>query len=71
MTDKRHIDTEEFTREAVRLVTEQGYGVAEAARHLGRHARMLGRWTRAVEPTMNGALPGKGWGSLDPEDVSR
>jgi transposase-like protein len=30
MTDKRHIYTEEFKREAVRLVTEQGYGVAEA-----------------------------------------
>ena len=71
MTDKRHIYTEEFTREAVRLVTEQGYGVAEAARNLGLNASMLGRWKREVEQTMNGAFPGHGWGSLDPEEVSR
>jgi transposase len=71
MTDKRHIYTAEFKREAVRLVTEQGYGVAEAARNLGLNASMLGRWKREVEQTMNGAFPGNGWGSLDPEEVSR
>ena len=60
MTDKRHIYTEEFKREAVRLVTDQGYGVAEAARNLGLHASMLGRWKREVEQTMHGAFPGMG-----------
>ena len=44
-------------------------GLAEAARHLGLQARMLGRWTREVEPTMNGARLGPGRGSLDPEEV--
>ena len=71
MTDKRHIDTEAFKREAVRLVTEQGDGVAAAARHLGLNASRLGRWKRAVEQTMHGAFPGNGWGSLDPEAGSR
>jgi transposase len=71
MTDKRRIYTEECKREAVRLVTDQGDGVAEAARHLGRKARMLGRWTREVEPTMNGAFPGHGRGSRDQEQVYR
>jgi transposase len=71
MTDKRHIYTEEFKREAVRLVTEQGYGVAEAARNLGLNASMLGRWKREVEQTMNGAILGHGRGSLDPEEVHR
>jgi transposase-like protein len=71
MTDKRHISTEECNREAVRLVTEQGDGVAEAARHLGLKARMRGRWTRAVEQTMPAAFPGHGRVLLDQEEVDR
>jgi transposase len=71
MTDKRHIYTEECKRAAVRLVTEQGYGVAEAARNLGRNASMRGRWQREVEQPMNGAMLGPGRGSLDPEECSR
>ena len=71
MTDKRRIYTEEFKREAVRLVTEQGYGVAEAARNLGLNASMLGRWKREVEQTMHEAFPGNGRVSLDQEDVYR
>jgi len=34
MTDKRRTYTAEFKREAVRLVTDHGYAVAEAARNL-------------------------------------
>jgi transposase len=71
MTDKRRIYTEEFKREAVRLVTEQGYGVAEAARNLGLNASMLGRWKREGEATVNGAFPGKGRVSLEPEELYR
>jgi transposase len=69
MTDKRRISTEEFKRAAVRLVTEQGYGVAEAARNLVLNASMLGRWKREVEETVNGAFPGKGRVSLEPEEL--
>ena len=32
-----------FKKEAVQLITEQGYGVTEAARNLGINAGMLGR----------------------------
>jgi transposase len=71
MPDKRRISTEEFKREAVRLVTNQGYGVVEAARNLGLNASMLGRWKREVEQTMNGAFPGNGRVSLDQEEVCR
>jgi len=67
MTDKRRTYSAEFTREAVRLVTDQGYAVTEAARHLGLKATMLGRWKREVEQTKNGAFPGNGRGSLDQE----
>ncbi len=39
----------EFKEEAVKLVTDQGYGVSEAARNLGIHANVLGRWKRELE----------------------
>lgn len=36
--------TAEFKRDAVKLVTEQGYGVTEAARNLGINDNVLRRW---------------------------
>ena len=41
---KRRKHSEEFKREAVKLVTEQGYSVAEAARNLGVHVNLLRTW---------------------------
>lgn len=35
--------TEEFKREAVKLITEQGYKVSEAARNLDVNVGLLGR----------------------------
>ena len=40
MAEKRRQDTEEFKRDAMRLVTEQGDGVSETARHLGINAHL-------------------------------
>jgi transposase-like protein len=37
---KRRQCTEAFKRDAVRLVTDHGYGVSEAARNLGINATM-------------------------------
>jgi transposase len=71
MTDKRRPYTAEFKREAVRLVTDQGDAVTEAARNLGLNATMLGRWKREVEQTKNGAFPGNGRVSLDQEELHR
>ena len=39
----------EFKAEAVGLVVEQGYSVAEAARNLGVNANMLSRWKQEFE----------------------
>jgi transposase len=39
----------EFKEEAVKLVTEQGYKVSEAARNLGIRTNMLSRWKREFE----------------------
>jgi transposase len=60
MTEKRKTYTAEFKHEAVRLVTEQGYGVSEAARNLGLNINMLRRWKRELSERANGAFPGKG-----------
>ena len=46
MAEQRRNYGDEFKREAVRLVTEHGYGVSETARNLGINAHMLGRWKR-------------------------
>ena len=39
---------------AVRLVTDHGYGVTEAARNLGINVEMLGRWKQQAEQQTNG-----------------
>jgi transposase len=58
--EKRKSYTADFKREAVRLVTEHQYGVAEAARNLGINVNMLRRWQREVADSEKGAFPGKG-----------
>ncbi|GBF30781.1 insertion element IS6110 uncharacterized 12.0 kDa protein [bacterium MnTg04] len=40
---------EDFKRDAVALVTQQGYKISEAARSLGVGANLLGRWRRQFE----------------------
>ena len=56
---KRQRYNREFKLDAVRLVTEQGYSIAEAARNLGLNANMLGRWK--IEATESeGAFRGNG-----------
>lgn len=49
MINKRKKYTQEFRESAVKLITEQGYQNAEAARNLGINATMLGRWKRELE----------------------
>ena len=47
--NKRKKYSKEFKQDAVRLVTEQGYSVAESARNLGLNANMLARWKKETE----------------------
>jgi len=58
---KRRRFSAEFKKEAVGLITEQGYTVAEAARNLGDHATVLGRWKREFETEQDSTdgQPGK------------
>jgi transposase len=67
MTEKRKTYTAEFKREAVRLVTEQHYGVAETARNLGINVNMLRRWKQEYTANTHAAFPGHG--HLTPEQA--
>ncbi len=71
MAEQRRTYTAEFTREAVRLLAEHGYGVAQAARNLGLNTNMLRRWKREIEGEKRPAFPGNGRISPEQEDLYR
>ena len=71
MPEKRRMYDDEFKRDAVRLVTNNSYGVSETARRLGINAKMLGRWKREAETSPNGALTGNGHVSPEPDEMRR
>ena len=60
MARKRRTYTPEFKAEAVKLVTGQGYSVAEAARSLGVHDTLLRSWKQAGDKQGGQAFPGHG-----------
>lgn len=63
--------TTDFKRDAVGLVTQQGYSVAEAAKNLGVNAGLLRRWKTAMERTGANAFPGKGYQTPDQAELHR
>lgn len=63
--------TAEFKQEAARLVTEQGYKISEAARNLGIHGGMLGRWVRRARESRPGVISGMGPLSPQQEELHR
>jgi len=60
MPRTRRTYTPEFKAEAVKLVTEQGYSVAEAARSLSIHETLLRSWKLALQTQGDQAFPGHG-----------
>jgi transposase len=56
----------QFKEEAVRLVTDGGRSVADAARSLGIHENLLHTWKRKYTEDPAGSFPGKG--HLKPQD---
>ena len=60
MAGKRRTYTPEFKAEAVKLVTEQGYSVAEAARSLGITDNLIRNWKHALDAQGDQAFPGRG-----------
>jgi transposase len=57
-TRKRRNYTEDFKRDAVALVIEQGYKPSEAARSLGIGDNLVRRWKREFEEEASGAQLG-------------
>jgi transposase-like protein len=71
MAEKRRHNTEEVTREGIRLVPEPGDGVSETAHHLGINAQMWGRWTCARDTQASAVLPDHGRMASDQAAVRR
>ena len=58
--------SKEFKLDAISLVLDQGYAIAEAARSLEIRANMLGRWIKEHQADNNGQSF-RGNGKLTPE----
>ena len=61
---KRKFYSQEFKREAVSLVVDQGYSCAEAGRSLGVLGNVVGRWKREFE---SGDVVFQSHGKLTPD----
>ena len=66
MSEARRTFTREFKVAAVKLVTDKGKSVSEAARTLGIAAELLRRWKKALQAEGDQAFPGHG--NLPPDD---
>jgi len=71
MTQKRKHYSKQFKIDAVKLVTEQGYKVSEAARNLGIHHSSLRNWKKQLATDGNQSFPGKGHMTSDKEELYR
>jgi transposase len=71
MARKRKNYTRQFKVDAVKLVTEQGYKVSEAARNLGIHHSSLRRWKKELDTNSSQAFPGKGHMHPEKEELDR
>ena len=71
MTQNRKHYSKQFKIDAVKLVTEQGYKVSEAARNLGIHHSSLRNWKKQLETDGNQSFPGKGHMTSDKEELYR
>jgi transposase len=60
MARQRRTYTREFKIEAVKLVTEKNYSVAEAARSLDIGETLLRSWKQALDKEGGQAFPGHG-----------
>lgn len=60
MAKKRRTFTREFKLQAIKLITEQGYSFAEAARQLGILENQLRHWKKQFDVDATQAFPGQG-----------
>jgi transposase len=68
---KRKSYSREFKLEAVGLITEKGYSIAEASRNLGIEYSVLRRWKSQLADDPQNAFPGKGKFKAPDEELRR
>ena len=71
MARQRRTYTNEFKVEAVKLVTEKGYSVAEAARSLDIGETLLRSWKISLQANGDQAFPGNGRLPAHEEEMRR
>jgi transposase len=68
---KKKSYSRDFKLEAVRLITEKGYSIAEASRNLGVEYSILRRWKQQLSSDPSNAFPGKGRLKAPDEEMRR
>ncbi len=63
--------SKEFKLDAVSLVIEQDYSIADAARSLGINANMLGRWVKQHRSEEGQAFRGNGKLTPEQEEIRK
>jgi len=71
MRNKRKQDSKQFQTDAVKLVTEPGHKVSEAARSLGIHQGIRRRWKKKLTAEDRPAFLGSGKMSSEKEELIR
>jgi transposase len=71
MTTKRKSYSNQFKIDAGKLVTEQGYKIAEASRNLDIHPNVLRNWREQFKTDSDEAFPGKGYITSKKEELHR
>lgn len=71
MTTKKKSYSKQFKIDAVKLVTEQGYKISEAARNLDIHPNALRNWRNQFKTDSDEAFPGKGHMTSEKEELHR
>ena len=71
MKTKKKSYSKQFKIDAVKLVTEQGYKISEAARNLDIHPNALRNWRNQFKTASDEAFPGKGHLTPEKEELYR
>ncbi len=71
MTAERKSYSTQFKIDAVKLVTEGGYKISEAARNLEINPTVLRRWKDQLKGDGEQAFPGKGHMTPEKEELHR
>ena len=69
--ERRRTFSREFKLEAVRLVTERGVAVAQAAKDLDVHENVLRKWVRELREAPQESFPGNGKQRVQDAEIAR